>query len=112
MSNPVIERLRALCVPPPPHDPGQGLRDVSELRGLAAGVVRWRGRCPLVAMKRLSVSERRSKDAQDLVEWLSTIDEAELARAREAIARMDALGTSRGKDLAADLDRRLAVARG
>lgn len=31
MSNPVIERLRALCVETPPHDPGQGLRDVFEL---------------------------------------------------------------------------------
>lgn len=66
----------------------------------------------LVAMKLLSVSERRYKDAQDLVELLSILDEDELARAREAIARMDALGTSRGKDLAADLDRRLAIARG
>ncbi len=66
----------------------------------------------LVAMKLLSVSERRYKDAQDLVDLLSDIDDAELARAEAAAALIMARGAARHKDLPADLQTWLARARG
>jgi hypothetical protein len=66
----------------------------------------------LVAMKLLSVNERRFTDAQDLIALLADLDEPELARARRGIAGMDRAGTTRGRDLTADLDTWLARARG
>lgn len=66
----------------------------------------------LVAMKLLSVDERRPRDAQDLLALLARCDEVERRRAEVAVAAMEAAGTSRGRHLARALEEWVARARG
>jgi hypothetical protein len=58
----------------------------------------------LVAMKLLAVSPERPDDAADLRKLLKGISHAELTRAREAIALIEARGFNRGKSLEAVLN--------
>lgn len=63
----------------------------------------------LVAMKVLSVSDKRRRDMDDLENLLSDIAPRELARAREAITLIEQRGYNRGKALGAILDSLLPV---
>ncbi len=63
----------------------------------------------LVAMKLLARDDRgRPQDADDLMNLRPLLDPSEVRLARGAIARIEALGTHRGRDLGAALDSLLA----
>lgn len=59
----------------------------------------------LIALKVLSETDRRLKDRQDLYALLATADDAELARARDAVELITQRGFHRGRDLPAALAR-------
>ena len=59
----------------------------------------------LVAMKLLSVDDRRPRDAQDLVALLARCDASEQRRAERAVAAIVEAGTARGRPLVDDLRR-------
>lgn len=59
----------------------------------------------LVAMKLLSIAPDRPQDGADLHALMANLDEADRARARDAVARIEALGANRSKRLADELER-------
>lgn len=59
----------------------------------------------LIALKLLSVDEKRPKDAQDITLLLQEADPQELQRCREAIVLITQRGYHRGRDLIAALER-------
>lgn len=67
-------------------------------------------RSHLIAMKLLSVSDRRNKDGQDLIELLSRAHPDELDVCREAIQLITERGYNRGVDLTSRLEEMLAIA--
>lgn len=65
----------------------------------------------LIALKVLSETDRRLKDRQDLFALIAAADDAELARAREAVELITERGFHRGRDLPAALARWIERAR-
>lgn len=59
----------------------------------------------LIALKLLSVDEKRPKDTQDIMLLLQEADPQEIQRCREAIALITQRGYHRGRDLTAALER-------
>ena len=58
----------------------------------------------LVAMKLLSIAPDRPQDGVDLHALIANLDQADRARARDGVARIEALGANRSKRLADDLE--------
>jgi predicted nucleotidyltransferase len=63
----------------------------------------------LVAMKLLSRADHRLQDEIDLRNLAAVLSAADIELARLAVARIEALGANRGRDLVADLARYLAT---
>lgn len=62
----------------------------------------------LVAMKLLALAPDRPQDEADLQALITHLTGADRRRALEAVARIEAVGANRGKDLRAQLEHRLA----
>lgn len=62
----------------------------------------------MIALKLLSRSDRRVLDERDLQELLAAADDAEIARAREAVRLISDRGYARDRDLEAALDEAIA----
>lgn len=82
--------------------------DAAERIDIGAGV-----QCPvataghLLALKVLARSDRRPHDDVDIGALLAAMNDAELARAREALALIESRGFARGKALGTELDAQL-----
>lgn len=65
----------------------------------------------LIALKVLAAAPNRPQDEGDLAALLRVATSSDIAQARTAVALIDERGFARGKDLIAEIDRRLAIHR-